>query len=410
MAYVPGFEYDIFISYATEDHDARLTTFLADLRLHLRRDLGKNFTDECVFFDREALNKAPNRFDQSLEQAARSSALLVPILTPSYATSEWCAKEWEWFYDEQPIDWKIGDKTISRLAPIAWRSIDPTLASQILSRIRLTQAHQALDPAAFAATLVEGLRLMCQPRPKVYIGESIGDERKNLRHELTRRGFVVLPETPLAFGDERIIKTQLSESKLAVHFVGQAQGRALEAIEWSCEKCAGRTVVYEVPGQDVTEAENVQLEWIDCNRHHRIASRNFDQFLQIVMDFLHEVHPVHSKIGVACEDADRTVADSIASQIELETGYRVRCHGRSLQDYGKSSAILFYWGAAEGKKLRQARIVTRGKLEAFYLAEPPPKPPEHELDLPNCLVLRQQGPKFHLDDIRPFMEQLGWKR
>jgi hypothetical protein len=57
MAYVPGFHSDIFVSYASEDHDEHMVKFIDDLRLYLKRELGKLFPEESIFFDRRALNE-----------------------------------------------------------------------------------------------------------------------------------------------------------------------------------------------------------------------------------------------------------------------------------------------------------------------------------------------------------------
>ena len=99
--------------------------------------------------------------------------------------------------------------------------------------------------------------------------------------------------------------------------------------------------------------------------------------------------------------------ETILPEIRNRTGFSVSSLGLELFDLGRSRAVLFYWGAAEGKKLRQARIVTQGLPEAFFLA-PPPKTPEDERELGDALLLRQQGDRFCVDDLRPFLRRLGW--
>ena len=73
----------------------------------------------------------------------------------------------------------------------------------------------------------------------------------------------------------------------------------------------------------------------------------------------------------------------------------------------KRKGVLFYWGVSEGRRLRQARALTKKLHEAFFLA-PPPKPPEHEQELVAAHVFHQQGDRFQVDDIRPFLLKLGW--
>ena len=81
MAYVPGFQYDLFISYASEDFDSHMDQFVSELRAFLMKELGKLFKGECVFFDRENLNRTPTQWKATLEESARSAAILVPFLS-----------------------------------------------------------------------------------------------------------------------------------------------------------------------------------------------------------------------------------------------------------------------------------------------------------------------------------------
>jgi hypothetical protein len=51
-------------------------------------------------------------------------------------------------------------------------------------------------------------------------------------------------------------------------------------------------------------------------------------------------------------------------------------------------------------------VVTKGLIDAFFIA-PPDKPPGHEQGL-GMRVFRQQGDRFQVDHIRPFLIELGW--
>src|ERR1700761_5248491 len=106
MGYVPGFEYDIFLSYASDDLDDKLRSFFAELKLALRRELGKDFSNERgIFLDKDELNHSPTAWKEKLKNSASSAAILMPILSPAYATSEYCAQELEWFCEEARLDW-----------------------------------------------------------------------------------------------------------------------------------------------------------------------------------------------------------------------------------------------------------------------------------------------------------------
>jgi hypothetical protein len=79
----------------------------------------------------------------------------------------------------------------------------------------------------------------------------------------------------------------------------------------------------------------------------------------------------------------------------------------SLLDFKKSRGILLYWGEAEGVRLRRARQVVKAYF-AFFFA-PPPKPEEWKAELAGCPILHQTADQFQIEDIRPFLEALGWK-
>ena len=432
MAYVPGFTYDIFLSYASDNLDEKLGVFVADLRRLLRVELGKGFSDEHgIFFDKKELNLAPTAWNEKLRTSAASAAILVPILSPSYATSDFCAKEWEWFQDKPPLDWPAGDQTVYRICPISWYPIEPGLLNQVASDIRRAQrdirdAQREPSPDELARKLANGLRMMRRSRRTVFLGESEHETRGKVRDELSRMGFRVEPQAPSAYSDTETVRTLLGDAKLAVHFVGNQQSqRPLDAIGDSRQYCQHATIVYEVPGVGLSDEERVSLEWLEADissaassadattdrrTYDRIsgALKNLDQFLQVIRDRLEGAQPASAtQIGIACEDPDRATVDRIIPEIQSQTGFSVVCHGLSLLDFKKSRGIVLYWGQSEGKRLCQARKILKSYF-AFFLA-PPPKPDEHKTELAGMTILYQQSDQFSVDDIRPFLARLGWK-
>jgi hypothetical protein len=421
MAFVPGFQYDVFITYASDVDDGRLTQFVHDLRVHLTGELGKLFTERSIFFDRQDLNRTPLEWKAKLRESARSAALLVPFVSPSYASSEYCAMELEWFCEagDNPLRWPAGTEEVYRICPVRWRPLDETTQQELAPEIKAAQEHRSISVEDLGAKIGNGLRLMRRSCQTVFVGETQHEVRRNVWDELSRMGFRVMPESYMAFRDEVRIRKHLGEARLAIHFVGgQAQQRAIDAIQWSRHNCRGATVVYEIPGCDLMDGERISLDWIaddvrqapasDQRLYDRVSGKNLDQFLQVLHDRLEAVRPVPAtRLGIACEETDRAAVEAIVPEIRLRTGFTVTCHGLSLLDFKKSRGLLFYWGAAEGKRLRQARLVTKGLPEAFFLA-PPPKPDGYEQELGVGLVFRQQGDRFRVSDIGPFLHQLGW--
>lgn len=96
---VPGFEHDVFVSYATIDDypagDEWVTEFVTLLRKRLDAAYGRR-DEKRVWWDRSDINEeAP--FTQGISDTIRKSACLVVILSRGYVASNWCRAEREAF-------------------------------------------------------------------------------------------------------------------------------------------------------------------------------------------------------------------------------------------------------------------------------------------------------------------------
>jgi hypothetical protein len=87
MPYVPGFSYDLFISYSSQDNvDGWVEKFQAQLTGEVARLLGRPFSDKTVFLDKIRL-EVGQAYPTILDAAARESAVLVALISPTYVTS-----------------------------------------------------------------------------------------------------------------------------------------------------------------------------------------------------------------------------------------------------------------------------------------------------------------------------------
>lgn len=105
MAYVPEFEFDIFVSYARIDDEADfpkdtnwVTTLVAYLSTALRKRLGGT-GDLKIFFDRSEMKS--NDELAELKRAARNSALFLAVCSRSYAERSWTKDELEAFASQK---------------------------------------------------------------------------------------------------------------------------------------------------------------------------------------------------------------------------------------------------------------------------------------------------------------------
>ena len=95
MAYVTGYEHDVFISYAHIDDEPLgagqgwVTTLAGHLKNVLDKGLGCR--DTVIWMDHGLTGNEP--FAQQIEDALRGCATLLVIASPSYLRSEWCTRE-----------------------------------------------------------------------------------------------------------------------------------------------------------------------------------------------------------------------------------------------------------------------------------------------------------------------------
>jgi hypothetical protein len=104
MAIAPGFEYDIFVSYAHADdvasagHDGWVSQFVNRLQTALRQRLGGDALK--IFFDTEAAGA--NYQLAKLLTAVSKSALFLAVGSPSYVARDWPRQELESFVRNVP--------------------------------------------------------------------------------------------------------------------------------------------------------------------------------------------------------------------------------------------------------------------------------------------------------------------
>ena len=103
MAYVPGYENDIFVSYAHVDNiplsgisKGWVETFIDNLATKLAQKIGR--TDLFKLWDDRLLAQNAPLTPEILD-ALKGSAILVLVLSPGYLKSPWCQREKNAFYD-----------------------------------------------------------------------------------------------------------------------------------------------------------------------------------------------------------------------------------------------------------------------------------------------------------------------
>ncbi|MFM7038470.1 MAG: toll/interleukin-1 receptor domain-containing protein [Planctomycetaceae bacterium] len=102
MAYLPGYEYDYFLSYAVVDdgqmagvENGWITSLERSLDVQLSQEIGRAGRLE-VFWDRRSLTRN-EVIESQIRKALQSTACFVLVLTPGFLESPWCPRELDWF-------------------------------------------------------------------------------------------------------------------------------------------------------------------------------------------------------------------------------------------------------------------------------------------------------------------------
>ncbi|HMC98560.1 MAG TPA: toll/interleukin-1 receptor domain-containing protein, partial [Ferruginibacter sp.] len=119
MAFIPGYEYDIFISYAHVDNlafpgqaDGWIEQFYKNLNLMLAKRFGRLDMIK-IWWDTHKLDGS-KLFDDSIEDGIRKSAIMICLNSPGYLQSAYCKQELDLFYKKASAEkqrLKIGDRS-----------------------------------------------------------------------------------------------------------------------------------------------------------------------------------------------------------------------------------------------------------------------------------------------------------
>jgi TIR domain len=268
MAYVPGFEYDLFLSYASSDNDqGAVEEFAGVLQKNISDNLVNCFSPQekvRVYFDRERLaSQTAVNWEDHLKSAASSSALLVPLLSPNYLSSLYCSRERDWFAAQPHVEQGCP------FAVAGWRSIGQ---NPVPNEFKKAQRHPAGESwlglmaaeeragstREFALKLRDALVKMRASVGAVFLGPAAGRgiaTRNRLRDELEKSGFRVAPEADFVFRDAEDVESYLKGALLAIHFPGDGLDlEGLAAMQGSFLS-AGKTVLVQPYGSTLSDEE-----------------------------------------------------------------------------------------------------------------------------------------------------------
>ncbi|MEP7168620.1 MAG: toll/interleukin-1 receptor domain-containing protein [Bacteroidota bacterium] len=274
MALIPGFDYDIFISYSHVDNavldgqtDGWIEQFYKNLNLMLAKRFGRMDMVK-IWWDNRKIN-GNTVFNDSIKKGINESAILLCFTSNGYLKSEYCMQELDTFYKKaqsEKTGLKVADR--SRIINVLMNNIPfkewPTELSGT-SGFPFHDAKEAEDfgdPIETASTEFknqmqnlrdavwhlltdfpkEQIAVVTQPDVKpvenkeaftIYIGEvadTLRTPRKRVITELEKKGFKVvtgIPPPDEAAAHEQSTKEALQNSHLAIHLLDELPGREI---------------------------------------------------------------------------------------------------------------------------------------------------------------------------------------
>lgn len=269
MAYTPGFDHDLFISFSHEDNLAPegqkgwVELFRESLEIWLRR---RGLKDLDIWWDKEQL-RGNTDFDARIERVLGRTALFVVLHSRNYRQSDYCSKELGWFCakaERHPLGLSIGDRRrllnilINNIPHQEWTGsghwtepLSGTTGIELHDADKMDdfgdpvapeQFEQALKPLVTAIT--ETLNAVPQAsapapalaedgRPGIFladVADSLRPFRKRLIKEIGGRARVLSPIPPPLERDahDQAVAQALGQADLSIHLLDQWPGREVE--------------------------------------------------------------------------------------------------------------------------------------------------------------------------------------
>ncbi len=263
MGYIPGFEYDIFISYShtdnisIEDDEGWVEEFYKILRVSLWQSIGTQ--DVKIWWDDTRMDGGVV-FDDAIAEGIKKSAILLCLNSPSFLHSPYCKKELQLFYNTAKYD-AIGlqVKDRSRIVNALLYNIPYSQWPVELSGTGGFPFHDVKEEDNYEdkghklnpgnPEFQEKLNDLCdslsklieilatpseEPEFSIYFGdvtETLSKVKKLTLKELEKAGFNVITGLPPPDDEDQhaaAVTEKLKESCLSVHLLNEFPGREID--------------------------------------------------------------------------------------------------------------------------------------------------------------------------------------
>jgi hypothetical protein len=276
-----GYMYDIFVSYSHLDQE-RVAAFYAALKKDLSRLGGREF---AVFLDEDGL-RLGDVWDEKLHAVVQDSAIFLPVLSPGFANSAYCQKEWASF--DAANGRTTDDNYRGRVFPIELLPGTPTshplLRSQFNKFYRITEKNVPVDFMPNTDEFSDAVRHLAnelkdalsrmgpkgEPKPSIYLASNYSRDIETLRRSLEHKFEVVLPppiEEAIGMKGEafqQAVRERLGKCFVSVHPLDRGQfAEAFVRQQLDLAQDAGKTrlALAAAESDELSQLMNSGFEW-----------------------------------------------------------------------------------------------------------------------------------------------------
>ena len=404
MSFLSEFDPDVLISYKhTDNQNGWVTEFHRRLQVRLTELLGKQAT---VWIDSKL--GGSDDFAEEIGHQLTKTAILVPVLSPGYALSEWCKKEFSEFRSmaDKNGGFKVGRKI--RVVKAVKTPLEEDKHRQILNEAlgfefyERTQGSNyfrefSLETQAFNDKLdsmaqeIHKILLSMRDLGKrkerkkltVYVAETSSDVdvwRDKIVQELQAQAYRVLPESTLPDDDEGYaveVEKALAEAKVSIHLLGEKFKASVRAQYETAKKQDTLRIVWFSNSIQITQEKQVDfiksLREEDQHNLELLENKDFDELKQVILDKLNlqtTLQPVVIdadrliRIYLMCDREDHPLlhhepnnALQLRNYLMGQEGFEVKLPSASevvpaevrrdnREKLKQCDAVLLYWGSA----------------------------------------------------------------
>ena len=234
-AFVPGFQHDLFISYAHGDDKRWVQAFEDELRDEISRRLGMGIS---VWQDTSKIRAGEN-WQVAIQEGIEGTAAFVAVVSPRYQNSQWCARERNEFRKRFKPEEFVTAGRFFKAVKTPWSENAHRFFLQEIQDVDFYKEDQddsveftpgSRDFKRAVRKLADGveslLRRLRRANQRVHVAWPIDEcltAWTQLSDELRSKGFDVQPMGPrdASFAD-KLLMQDMDQAVLSVHLLGSA--------------------------------------------------------------------------------------------------------------------------------------------------------------------------------------------